>query len=464
MIHKFGQSGFFFVLDVASGSIHAVDETVYDIVDLSESKTPEEITALFKDKHSMEKIIECLEEINELKEAGLLFSKDIYEDIPLREVGAPVVKALCMHMAHDCNLRCGYCFGEGGGFGGERGLMPLSVAKAAIDFILANSGSRKNLEIDFFGGEPLLNLGVIKETVAYARQKEKDFNKNFNFTLTTNGVLLNEETNRYINENMQNVVLSLDGRKDVNDKMRKTTGQKGSYETIVPKFKELAASREHKGYYVRGTFTNKNLDFSKDALHLSSLGFKQISVEPVVAGEDRSYSIKETDLDEIYSQYEKLSQDMLDADREGRGFDFFHFNIDLEGGPCVYKRLAGCGAGTEYLAVTPIGDLYPCHQLAGNKEYLLGNVRDGIVNLPVRDTFLNANVYTKEKCKACWAKFYCGGGCAANAININSDINEPYEIGCKLMRKRTECAIWYKYCLTKRNQINIITEIKTIGI
>lgn len=461
MIHKFSQNGFFFVLDIASGSIHVVDETVYDIVDLCESKKPDEIMAVFKNKHEPTKIIECIDEINELKESGLLFSKDIYENIPAKDVGSPVVKALCMHMAHDCNLRCGYCFGEGGGFGGERGLMPLSVAKASIDFILANSGNRKNLEIDFFGGEPLLNFSVLKETVAYARQKEKSFNKKINFTLTTNGVLLNEETNRYINENMQNVVLSLDGRKDVNDKMRKTTNQKGSYETIVPKLKELVNSREHKGYYVRGTFTSENKDFTEDVLHLNSLGFKQISVEPVVAREECGYSIKEADLDKIYAQYEKLCYDMLEADKNGCGFEFFHFNVDLDGGPCVYKRLAGCGAGTEYLAVTPTGDLYPCHQLAGNKKYLIGSVWDGIVNLPVRDLFLASSVYTKEKCKDCWAKFYCGGGCAANAININSDINEPYEIGCKLMRKRTECAILYKYCLTKRSQINIITEIKT---
>ncbi|MDR1687910.1 MAG: thioether cross-link-forming SCIFF peptide maturase [Clostridiales bacterium] len=452
MIHKFTAGGLFFLVDTASGSIHAADEAVYDIASDFETETAQAIIRKYKTKYSEAEIAECLEELTELKNAGTLYSRDIYENIPLKELGKPVVKALCMHMAHDCNLKCGYCFGAGGAFNGEKQLMSLDTAKEAINFVIKNSGSRKNLEIDFFGGEPLMNLNVIKETVAYARQKEKEHGKKFNFTLTTNGVLLGGETNRFINENMQNVVLSLDGRKEVNDNMRKTANSAGSsYDIIVPKFLELVKARDYKNYYVRATFTADNLDFSNDALHLARLGFKEISVEPVVADETLPYALKGEHLDEIYRQYEILAQKMAEANKEGNGFNFFHFNIDLEGGPCVYKRLAGCGAGTEYLAVTPSGDLYPCHQLVGKSEYLLGSVYTGITNTEAGRKFRNTNVYTKPNCKNCWAKFICGGGCIANAVNTNGNLETPYEYGCKLMKKRIECAILYKYYLSEQN-------------
>jgi len=450
MLHKFTQNGLFFLLDTASGSIHATDETVYDIVDFVREKSADEIAQMFADKYEKEKILECIDEINGLIEAGLLFSEDVYAniDVPLKKIGVPVVKALCMHMAHDCNLRCAYCFGGGGGFGGERQLMPLDTAKAAIDFLISNSGGRKNLEVDFFGGEPLMNFDTLKAVVIYARQMEKETEKMFNFTLTTNGLLLEPEINDYINKNMQNVVLSLDGRKTVNDKMRKTVnGSGGSYDLILPKIKGLVAQRGHKNYYVRATFTANNLDFTEDALHLNALGFKQISIEPVVAEKSAEYAINESHLDKIFKEYERLTEEMLKAAKAGDGFEFFHFNIDLSGGPCLYKRLAGCGAGTEYLAVTPDGLLYPCHQLAGNESYVMGDVLSGVTNIAVRDLFLNSGIYAKEKCKNCWAKFYCGGGCAASSLNINNSINEPYEIGCTLCKKRTECAIVYKYCL-----------------
>jgi len=448
MIHKFSQSGLFFVLDVPSGSVHIVDEAVYDIVDFFAHKSLDELIKLFENKHTRQTVTECYGEIDGLARAGLLFSKDVYEDIPLSQAGQPVVKALCMHIAHDCNLRCAYCFGGGGAFLGERALMPLDTARAAIDFLIGNSGGRKNLEVDFFGGEPLMNFDVVKQTVAYARQRETAAGKKFSFTLTTNGMLLNDDIIDYVNEHMDNVVLSLDGRKPVNDRFRKTASGGGSYETALGNFKRFTERRQRANYYIRATFTAHNLDFARDVTHLYELGFKRISAEPVIAPADCDYAIKESDIDAICAEYDRLTEQMLEIKKADGGFVFFHYNIDLTGGPCVYKRLAGCGAGAEYMSVTPDGSLYPCHQLAGNPKYILGNVKNGIINSDVRNLFSHSNVYNKPRCAECWAKFYCGGGCAASAININGDIDKPYEIGCALLKKRTECAIAYNYRLT----------------
>ncbi|GHU52184.1 thioether cross-link-forming SCIFF peptide maturase [Clostridia bacterium] len=427
MIHKFEISGKFFVLDINSSSVHIVDKLVYDVLDFYPfEEIPEELS-------SKENIAEVVEELAELTAQKTLFTTDIYENIPQRDIGKPIIKALCLHLAHDCNLRCAYCFADEGKFGGKTGLMPKEVAHRAIDFVAQNSAGRQNLEIDFFGGEPLLNFDVLKDTVDYARNLQSG--KNFHFTLTTNGLLLDAQKNQYINENMDNVVLSLDGRRSVNDKMRKTPSGAGSHDLILPKFLELIKNRD-KDYYVRGTYTRENIDFSQDVLHLYKSGFKHISVEPVVCTGDLSF--RDEDLPKLYDEYEKL----LDIVRENE-IDFFHFNIDLSGGPCVYKRLAGCGAGTQYLAVTPNGDFYPCHQLVGNKKYLLGNVFEGITS-PCGELH-DLNVYSKEICKNCWAKFFCGGGCVANALNLNGDIYKPYEIGCELQKKRIECALAH-YC------------------
>ena len=388
---------------------------------------------------------EALEEILELWKAGQLFAPDIYEnyvyDFKKRRT---VVKALCLHIAHDCNLACRYCFAEEGEYHGRRALMSFDVGKKALDFLVANSGSRINLEVDFFGGEPLMNWQVVKDLVAYGRSLEKPHNKRFRFTLTTNGVLLNDEMLDFINREMGNVVLSIDGRKEVNDRMRPFRGGQGSYDLIVPKFQKVAESRGQMNYYVRGTYTHFNTDFSRDVLHLADLGFQQISVEPVVAQPTDPYAIREEDLPVLKAEYDKLAVEMLKRRKEGRGFHFFHFMIDLEGGPCVAKRLSGCGSGTEYLAVTPWGDLYPCHQFVGNEKFLMGNVEDGILREDIRDEFKCCNVYAKEKCRKCFARFYCSGGCAANSYNFHGNINDAYDIGCELQRKRVECAIMLK--------------------
>ena len=375
-----------------------------------------------------EEISEAVEEILELEAEGLLFAPDIYEnyvyDFKKRRT---VVKALCLHIAHDCNLACKYCFAEEGEYHGRRALMSFEVGKKALDFLVANSGNRVNLEVDFFGGEPLMNWDVVKRLVEYGRSLEPAYNKKFRFTLTTNGVLLNEEILEFANKEMSNLVLSIDGRKQIHDRMRPFRGGQGSYDLIVPKFQRAAESREQLNYYVRGTFTRNNLDFSEDVLHLADLGFKQISVEPVVAPPEADYSIREEDLPKLKEEYDKLAAEMLRRKREGNGFQFFHFMIDLEGGPCVAKRLSGCGSGTEYLAVTPWGDLYPCHQFVGNEKFLMGNVEEGILREDIRDRFKCCNVYAKEKCRDCFARFYCSGGCAANAYNFHGDVNA--EIG-----------------------------------
>ncbi len=363
-----------------------------------------------------------------------------------------VVKALCLHIAHDCNLACRYCFAEEGEYHGRRAIMPYEVGKAALDFLIGASGNRRNLEVDFFGGEPLMNFGVVKELVAYGREQEKIHNKNFRLTLTTNGVLLDDEVMEFANREMANVVLSIDGRKEVNDRMRPFRKGAGSYDVIVPKFQKFAESRNQEKYYVRGTFTRNNLDFSRDVLHLADLGFQQISVEPVVAAPEESYALRGEDLPQLFEEYDKLAVELVKRQKEHRGFNFFHFMIDLEGGPCVAKRLSGCGSGTEYLAVTPWGDLYPCHQFVGNEGFLMGNVMEGVKNTALQKEFKQCNVYAKEKCRDCFAKFYCSGGCAANSWNFHGSITDTYEVGCELQKKRVECAIMIKAALAEETE------------
>ena len=418
MIHQYKNNGYNIVLDVNSGSVHVVDELVYDVIALLDAgKTKEETKQELSEKYKIQDITEALEECEELKEAGVLFTEDIYENaITDYKARKTVVKALCLHIAHDCNLACRYCFAEEGEYHGRRALMSYEVGKKALDFLIANSGSRRNLEVDFFGGEPLINWQVVKDLVKYGREQEKLHDKNFRFTLTTNGVLLNDEIMEFCNKEMANVVLSIDGRKEVHDFMRPFRKGAGSYDLVMPKFKKFAESRNQQKYYVRGTFTHYNLDFSKDVLHFADEGFEQISVEPVVAPETEAYAIKKEDIPQILEEYDKLAAEMVKREKEGRGFTFFHYMLDLSGGPCVYKRLSGCGSGTEYLAVTPWGDLYPCHQFVGIEKYLMGNVDEGITRPEIIDEFKCCNVYTKEKCKNCFAKFYCSGGCERTPI------------------------------------------------
>ncbi len=445
MVHQYKNNGYNIVLDVNSGAIHVVDDVTYDVIALYEDHEAEEIVSALKDTYDPALIRECLEEVKELADSEQLFTKDEYEDYIMDFKKRPtVVKALCLHIAHDCNLACRYCFAEEGEYHGRRELMSFEVGKAALDFLIANSGSRKNLEVDFFGGEPLMNFQVVKDLVAYGREQEKIHDKNFRFTLTTNGVLLDDDIMEFANREMSNVVLSVDGRKEVHDFMRPSRNGKGSYDLIVPKFQKFAESRHQDRYYVRGTFTHHNLDFSKDVLHLADLGFEQISVEPVVAPPEMDYAIQEADLPKLFAEYDALAAEMVKRKKEGKDFNFFHFMIDLEGGPCVAKRLSGCGSGTEYLAVTPWGDLYPCHQFVGNEDFKMGNVWDGVENTQLRDEFKCCNVYAKEKCRNCFAKFYCSGGCAANSYNFHGKITDAYDIGCELQKKRIECAIMIK--------------------
>ena len=445
MVHQYRNNGYNIVLDVNSGAVHVVDELAYEAIGLYEKETSEEIVNKLQDRYPREEIREVLEDIEELKNQGTLFTEDTYKDkiIDFKK-RSTVVKALCLHIAHDCNLACQYCFAEEGEYHGRRALMSYEVGKQALDFLVENSGSRKNLEVDFFGGEPLMNWQVVKDLVAYGREQEKLHDKKFRFTLTTNGVLLNDEVMEFANREMSNVVLSIDGRQKVHDKMRPFRNGKGSYDLVVPRFQKLAESRNQNNYYVRGTFTRNNLDFSEDVLHLADLGFKQISVEPVVASPEESYALMEEDIPEICEQYDRLAAEMVKRHGTEKDFNFFHFMIDLTGGPCVYKRLSGCGSGTEYLAVTPWGDLYPCHQFVGEEKFLMGNVFDGIQNTDLRDEFKGCNVYAKEKCRDCFARFYCSGGCAANSYNFHGSINDAYDIGCELQCKRVECAVMIK--------------------
>ena len=455
MIHQYKLNGYNIVLDVYSGSVHAVDELAYAAIALVDAGHPRaEAADLLAKKYAdhpevtAEDINDCFDDIEELKADGKLFAEDIYADHAFDfKNRSTVVKALCLHIAHDCNLACQYCFAEEGEYHGRRALMSFEVGKKALDFLVANSGNREHLEVDFFGGEPLLNWKVVKQLVEYGRSLEEANHKKFRFTLTTNGVLLNDEIMEFCNREMSNVVLSLDGRREINDKMRPFRNGSGSYDMIVPKFQKFAESRGQKNYYVRGTFTRNNLDFADDVIHYADLGFQQMSMEPVVADPAEDYAIREEDIPQILKEYDKLALEYIKRKKEGRGFNFFHFMLDLTAGPCVAKRLAGCGSGTEYLAVTPWGDLYPCHQFVGNEKFLLGNVDTGIVNTETRDEFKLCNVYAKETCKDCFARFYCSGGCSANAYNFSGSINGAYEIGCEMQKKRIECAIMIKAAL-----------------
>ena len=447
MIHQYKNNGYNIVLDVCSGSVHVVDDLVYDVIALYEEMDPDEIVKRLP-QYPENEIREAYDEITELKDQGQLFTEDVYKDAIIDfKKRKTVVKALCLHIAHDCNLACKYCFAEEGEYHGGRALMSYEVGKKALDFLIANSGNRVNLEVDFFGGEPLMNFQVVKDLVAYGRSKEKEFNKKFRFTLTTNGMLLTDEVMEFANKEMANVVLSIDGRKEVHDFMRPTRNGKGSYDLIIDKFKKMAEMRHQTNYYVRGTFTHYNLVFSKDVLHLADMGFKQISAEPVVAPDDMDYAIREEDLPQLFEEYDNLAKEMVKREKEGNGFNFFHFMIDLTGGPCLYKRLSGCGSGTEYLAVTPWGDLYPCHQFVGMEQFKLGNVDTGIEKTDIVDEFKLCNVYAKDKCKDCFARFYCSGGCAANSYNFHGNLLDAYDIGCELERKRVECAIMIKAAL-----------------
>ncbi len=457
MIHQYKNNGYNIVMDVNSGCVHVVDDIVYNIIPVVEGLLKENmdkdliraaVLSMEDIAYDGEQVSEALDEIFELKDNDMLFTEDEYEGyIDAFKNRETVVKALCLHIAHDCNLACRYCFAGKGEYNGDKALMSFDVGKKALDFLVRSSGNRRNLEVDFFGGEPLMNWQVVKDLVAYGRSLEEPYNKRFRFTLTTNGVLLNDEILEFANKEMSNIVLSIDGRKEVHDYMRPHRGGQGSYDEIVPKFRKVAESRDEMNYYVRGTFTQNNLDFAADVIHLADLGFKQISVEPVVAKPTEEYALKEENIPRLMEEYDKLAREIIRRRKEGNGFNFFHFMINLEGGPCVAKRLSGCGSGTEYLAVTPWGDLYPCHQFVGNEKFLMGNVDTGVTNTELRDMFRNSNVYTKEKCRNCFAKFYCSGGCAANAYNFHGNINDAYDLGCELQRKRVECAIMIKAAL-----------------
>ncbi|MBQ7535535.1 MAG: thioether cross-link-forming SCIFF peptide maturase [Stomatobaculum sp.] len=458
MIHQFINNGIAIVMDINSGSVHVADPVFYEAVAAAEPlvgelEKPEPLPEAAREavqkrlagKADPDEIEEVLQNMQELIDAEELFTKDTYREF-VRDFKArkTVVKALCLHIAHDCNLACRYCFAEEGEYHGRRALRSFEVGRKALDFLIANSGMRTNLEVDFFGGEPTMNWEVVKQLVEYGRSQEKVHNKHFRFTLTTNGVLLNDEITEFCNKEMSNVVLSLDGRKEVNDRMRPTRNGKGSYDIIVPKFLKFAKERGSRDYYIRGTFTHENLEFSKDVLHFADLGFTKMSMEPVVAPPEAFYAIREEDLPVILEQYDLLAKEYVERRRAGKGFVFFHFQIDLKQGPCVAKRLSGCGSGTEYLAVTPWGDLYPCHQFVGKEEFLLGNVDEGIVNTALRDEFKLCNVYAKPKCRECFARFYCSGGCAANSWNFHGSLTDAYDIGCEMQKKRIECAIMIK--------------------
>jgi uncharacterized protein len=445
-IHKFIQGGDFYAIDVNSGSVHIVDELVYDILDDEKLYSKEDILKRLQDKYPIDVVEEACKEISELAAEGGLYSEDLYEKIAADSASSDsYIKALCLNIAHDCNLRCKYCFADEGDYNGCRKIMTADIGKKAIDFVLKKSGPRKNIEVDLFGGEPLMAFDTVKEIVEYAKKKEKDFNKTIRFTMTTNATLLNDEIMDYLDKNMGNVVLSIDGRKEVNDKVRVRVDGSGSYESILPKIKKMVEMRDKsKQYYARGTFTRENTDFFEDIKHLASQGFDEISVEPVVLPEDHPLSLREEDLKTIFDQYDKLFDEMIKRHKEGKEFKFYHFNIDLQGGPCVYKRISGCGAGHEYVAITPDGDIYPCHQFVGNEKFKLGNLDTPELNKGIISEFKNAHIYNKPECKKCWARFYCSGGCQANNFNFNGDMHIPYKLGCEMQKKRIECAIALK--------------------
>lgn len=439
-IHKFFLNDRYIVLDVNSGAVHIIDKIVYDVLDYYEKESLEELVSRFSGIYEKKQIEEVYKEIGHLIDEGMLYSKE--NDLGDIEYNKDnVIKAMCLHIAHDCNLKCDYCFASQGNFKGERTHMSLETGKKALEFLAKNSANRRNLEVDFFGGEPLMNFQVVKDLVRYGREIEKLYNKNFRFTITTNGVLLDDEKIDFINENMDNVVLSLDGRKEINDKMRKTINDKGSYETILPRFQSMVEKRGDKDYYIRGTFTNHNLDFSNDIMDFYKQGFKKVSMEPVVTSEDMEFAIRNEHLDYVLDEYERLSKEYIDIKKKDKDFYFFHFMIDLDQGPCIIKRSVGCGAGSEYLAVTPEGDLYPCHQFVGEDKFKLGTLDTDIVNTELRDVFKKATVYNKDGCKNCWARYYCSGGCHASAYYAHNDLLKPYEISCEMEKKRIECSI-----------------------
>lgn len=448
MIHRYQKKGLNFVLDVNSGAVHLLDDISYAVSGLLDENMgdtcPQSIIDALPD-YTADEIREAYDELYELKKAGQLFAQDDYIDVSRYiPVNAPV-KALCLHVAHDCNLRCKYCFASTGDFGQGRKIMPPEIAKKAIDFVIARSGVRHNIEVDFFGGEPLMAWDTVTQTVDYARSLEEKYNKKFRFTITTNGLLLDEDKRKYINENMDNCVLSLDGRREVNDEFRKTVAGTGSYDTIVPKFKALVDERDpNLDYYARGTFTSHNLDFAEDVLSIADAGFDRLSVEPVTADPGCGYDLTEDDLPKIEAEYARLTDIMLERKKEGKPFTFFHFMVDLDQGPCVVKRLRGCGAGYEYVAVTPDGDIYPCHQFVGKDEFKQGSVLDQSFNMDIAQKFAGMNIYSRPKCQKCWAKFYCSGGCSAANYNMNHDMNDSYDLGCEMERKRLECAIYLK--------------------
>lgn len=451
MIHAYKMNGYNIILDQNSGCVHSVDDVAYDIITMYEDKNKDEIKAFILDKYkdkedvNEEEIDFCFNDIDELIKDGRLFAKDTFEDVAKEfKKRQGVVKAICLHVAHDCNLACKYCFACKGEYDGPKGLMSFETGKRALDFLIEQSGTRKNLEVDFFGGEPLMNWEVCKKLVEYGREQEKIHNKNFRFTLTTNGLLINDDVIEFCNREMGNVVLSLDGRKSTNDAMRVSRNGAGSYDLIIDKFKKFADSRNQENYYMRGTYTHNNLDFSKDIIHMADMGFKELSIEPVVCSPDEPYALKDGDLPTLKEQYQILADEMLKRYRKGNGFTFYHYMIDLDAGPCIVKRVSGCGVGTEYLAVTPSGELYPCHQFVGDEKFLLGNIWDGITNKQVLEQFENCNVYSHKECKDCFAKLYCSGGCAANAYHTTGSVNGIYEFGCELHRKRIECAIMLK--------------------
>ena len=449
MVHQYKLNGYNIVMDTCSGSVHSVDDVAYDIIEMFEDGDVGTIVNNILNKYSdredvtEEEIRQCIDDIEYLKQHGKLFTPDTYEDKAgtFKERSGNVIKALCLHVAHTCNLNCSYCFASQGKYHGDRALMSFEVGKRAMDFLVENSGTRRNLEVDFFGGEPLMNFDVVKQIVAYARSIEKEKNKNFRFTLTTNGMLIDDDVIDFCNKEMSNVVLSLDGRKEVHDRLRVDYAGNGSYDKIVPKFQEFVKKRGDKGYYMRGTFTHANPDFTNDVFHMADLGFTELSMEPVVAKADDPAALTPKDIETVKEQYEILAKDMLKREQEGKPITFYHYMLDLKEGPCIYKRISGCGSGTEYMAVTPWGDLYPCHQFVGEEEYKLGNIYDGVTNEKIREEFRCCNAYARPDCKDCWAKLYCSGGCAANAYHASGSITGVYKPGCELFKKRIECAV-----------------------
>ena len=446
MIHQYTQCGYNIVLDICSGAVHIVDDIAYDIISLYENKEKNEVIAEISKKYGdvpRDEIIECYDQVTELKNSGELFTKDNFEPMAgeLKAKTSGVIKALCLHIAHTCNLNCSYCFASQGKYHGERALMSFEVGKRALDFLIENSGTRHNLEVDFFGGEPLMNFDVVKKLVEYARSIEKEKGKNFRFTLTTNGVLVDDDVIDFANKEMSNVVLSLDGRKEVHDRYRVDYQGRGSYDIIVPKFQKFVKARGGKNYYMRGTFTHANPDFLEDIKTMLNLGFTELSMEPVVAAEGDEAALTEEDKPVVMKQYEELAELMLKRDKEGKPFTFYHYMIDLAGGPCIYKRISGCGSGTEYMAVTPWGDLYPCHQFVGDEKFKLGDIWHGVENKEIQNEFASCNVYARSECRDCWARLYCSGGCAANAYHATGSVKGVYKYGCDLFKKRMECAI-----------------------